>query len=279
MKKKNIDTDALLSFYPKLQAREVTQAAVAKHFGVTRETLRAIAKRSGYPLPAVRSSTSLATRLLERYSVEELQRKTQYEIAAEFGTCQPNVCLAFRQLNIKPGASRSRAETEANCKIVVDYIVKNGGYVVPTIKKLGISVDKLSVYRYARDNGIDLKKYRFAYRRYNNWITQPCIARRVEKSNHILLAECQLCGNTYEVRRINLVSGSSTGCRHCSSGASGGYQKVRCVQTGQIFRSIRAWACEMEGPSRYQSLRLRIKRTGRLVLKDKTYELIVSDGD
>jgi len=279
MRKKTIDIDKLLGFYPKLKAREISQADVAHHFGVTRETLRAIAKRSGHPLPAVRSKHPLATRLLDRYSIAELENKTQYELAEEFGTSQPNVYMAYRDLGIKSAGGRSKEKTDANCQLVCDYIIENGGWVAPTIRKLGIAVDKASVYAYARQEGIDLKKYGMAYRTYGHWVTQPCHPKRVCPSDHILLAQCQLCGETYEVRRINLVNGASTCCRNCSQGCSGGHHKVRCVETGTIFRSVRAWASEIEGLGRYQSLRLRINRTGTCLLMGKTYELIISDGD
>ena len=277
MKKKNVDIDALISFYPRLQAREITQAQVAAHFGVTRETLRAIAKRSGHPLPAVKSAHSLATRLLERYTRDQLSEMTQYQLAEDFRTTQPNVCIALRELRIKSNGGCRKERSDAKCQLVIDHIIEHGGWVKPTIEKLGISLDKGYVYRYARKEGIGLRKYGMAYRTYGHWITQPCHPKRVGPADHILLAQCQLCGNTYEVMRINLVSGASTCCRHCSQGCTGGHHKVRCVETGEVFRSIRSWATSVEGPRRYQALRLKLNRTGRLVLKDKTYELIVTE--
>ena len=170
--------------------------------------------------------------------------------------------------------NRCKEETQQKIEQVIDYIQNNGGNVKSAIRELGFKLDRGEVYRYCKKNIIDLSIYFFAYRRYGNWLTLPGRAERYQKSDHKLDALCDCCGEIYKVELINLISGASTRCLSCSKGHSGGSIKVRCEETGQVFRSICSWSKSIEGHGSYQTLRLKISKTGSCCIDGITYSLI-----
>ena len=239
-------------------------------------TLRRELNNLDIEVPQKRNRVPLRKRLVELYTQEELETLSQYQIAKDLKITQPSVAIAMKKLGIKRNLKHDTTERDALCEQVVNHILEHGGYVVPTIQKLGLKIYKNAVYNYCSERGIDLEPYRFAYRRYGYWLTLPGIPERCYTMDYRVKAECTRCGSVHTVQMVNLRTGASTQCRDC---ADRDRQEVSCckpvvcVETKEKLRSVRTLAKKV-GVS-YSKLLTQLKRDGQYVHEGLTYQFAV----
>ena len=271
--RKTITAEDILPYIPRLKNRELTRAEFAKELGVSLPTLRRELNKLDIEVPHKRNRVPLSKRLLDLYTQEELETLSQYQIAEDLNLTQPNVAKALKQLGIKRKIQYDNAERDALCEQVVSHILEHGGFVMPTIKKLGLKIYKNAVYNYCKDKDIDLEPYHFAHRRYGHWLTLPGIAERCYTADYLVKAECTRCGSIHQVSIVNLRTGASTQCIDCSRKErnTDGFKKVICQQTNERFRSVRTLS-EQLGVS-YSRLLTALKRDGQFEHGGLTYQL------
>ena len=225
-------------------------------------------------VPAMRNRLPLHERLLKLYRKEELETLSQNDIAKQLKVTQPAVAKALKTLGLK--RVNHFRDRDARCEQVVNHIIENGGYVVPTIRNLGINIYRNAVYDYCKDKGIDLRLYHFAHRRYGHWLTLPCIAERCYTMDYRLQAECTKCGTVHTVQIVNLRSGASTQCRECAGKERKAWTSccspVFCVETMEKIRSVRTLAKQL-GVS-YCGMLRNLKQNGQYAHDGLTYKFL-----
>ena len=275
---KVITKDQILQYLPELEARQITRKQIASALGIDVNTLRSKIKQHGIELPKVRSDMPLAERVLKHVTLDELATTSKYRIAEALNIKQPGVCIALRKLGIVSRVrDAGRRSVQERCQEVIDFIEDNGGYVQKVIREQGFNIDRGSVYRYAKEIGFDLQAYRFAHRDYGHWTTLPGRAKKISKCDYRLQARCNLCGTIHSVTLVNLKAGNSTRCMSCAAEAKRDTpraSRVRCVETGETYRSITKLAAALGLSQRYQQLRLQLKQQGQITHDDLTYALI-----
>lgn len=276
--KKYIAKDKILALIPRLEKRELTQIQAAKELGVSVEVFKDRAAGYGIKLPRKRHEDPLSKRLLKLYTKEELLSKSGYEIARELRIKQSGVCKALKELGLSRNHHQAqRDETAAKCQTVIEYLEENGGSVAHAVQALGHHKEfRLAVYKFARDNNIDLRQFRMAYQKYGHWTVLPCIPEPCSTQDYRVDARCELCGTVHRVTIVNLRSGGSTKCRACADKDRNrkGYLRVRNVQTGKVYPSIRSWATEIGQSKRYQQLRVKLKRNNSVEIDGCKYVLV-----
>ena len=272
--RKVITAEDIKPYIPQLQSRELTRAQLAEQLGVCLPTLRREIKALGIEVPTKRSERPLHERLLELFTQEELQTLSQYEIAERLNLTQPNVAKAMSRLGIKRKDVYGNTERDELCEEVVSHIMEYGGYVQSTIKKLGLKIYKNAVYDYCKMRDIDLRLYRFAHRRYGNWLTLPCIAEPVYNRDYKIKALCTKCNTVHYPQLVNMKSGVSTQCLDCASKerrSSNNSRSVRCVTSDETFKSVRSLAKSI-GVS-YVTMLALLKRDGLFEHNGQRYRL------
>jgi hypothetical protein len=272
--RKTLTAADILPFIPRLKNRELTRAELAKELGVCLPTLRRELKNIDLEVPHKRNRVPLRKRLVEIYTQEELETYSQYKMAKDLNVTQPHIARALKTLGIKRSVVYDNSERDALCEQVVDYILENGGYVVPTIRKLGLKLYKNAVYDYCKERQIDLEPYRFAYRRYGYWLTLPGIPERRYAADYRVKAECTRCGSIHQVSIINLRTGASTQCRACSNEDKRDRsccKAVVCLETKEKIRSVRELSKRLD--ISYSSLSTVLKRDGCFTRDGLTYQL------
>lgn len=272
--KKELTVEDIQPFIERLKKRELTRRQLAQELGVCLPVLNRELKKLPVEVPAMRNRLPLHERLLKLYSKEELETLSQYDIAKQLQVTQPGVATALKKLGLK--RVNHIKDRDARCEQVVNHIIENGGYVQPTIRKLGVNIYKNAVYDYCKEQGIDLRPYHFAHRRYGHWLTLPCIAEPCHTMDYRLQAECTKCGTVHTVQIVNLRSGASTQCRACAdkerSTRTSCCSSVYCVETNQKIRSVRTLAKEL-GVS-YTGMLRKLKLNGQYAHDGLTYKLV-----
>ena len=274
--RKRITADDILPFIARLESRELTRAELAKELGVCLPTLRRELDNLNIEVPHKRNKRPLQERLVELYSQEQLETLSQYQIAKDLNLTQPNIAKALKQLGIKRNVQYDNVRRDALCEQVVNHILEHGGYVMPTIRKLGLRIYKNAVYDYCKENDIDLEPYHFAHRRYGYWLTLPGIPERCYTMDYRVKAECTRCGTVHTVQIVNLRTGASTQCRDCADRDRQDVsccKPVVCVETKEKLRSVRTLAKKV-GVS-YSKLLTQLKRDGQFVHDGLTYQFAV----
>lgn len=272
--RKTITADDIRPHLEKLHNRELTRAELAKELGVCLPTLRRELNNLDIDVPHKRNRVPLRKRLVELYTQEELETLSQYQIAKDLKITQPSVAMAMKKLGIKRNLKHDTSEQDALCEQVVNHILEHGGYVMPTIRKLGLKIYKNAVYNYCKKNHIDLEPYHMAHRRYGWWLTLPCIPERCYTADYKVKAECTRCGTVHTVQIVNLRTGASTQCRSCAGldrQEVSCCKPVVCVETKEKLRSVRTLAKKV-GVS-YSKLLTQLKRDGQFVHDGLTYQL------
>ena len=172
-----------------------------------------------------RSAIPLWKRMLEIYTPDELANTSQYKLAQEFQVTQPYICNSLKQIEIQSQFQAKTTErNDEKCQDVVDFIVENGGDVVNALRQLGMpKAFRLNVYAFVKKNEIDLRRYKFAWRKYGHWLTLPGDVQRWSTADYKVPARCELCGIEKIVTLINLRTGASKMCSDCS-------KQIRCVE-------------------------------------------------
>ena len=273
--RKTITADDIRPHLERLHNRELTRAELAKELGVCVPTLRRELNNLDIDVPQKRNRVPLRKRLVELYTQEELETLSQYQIAKDLKITQPSVAMAMKKLGIKRNLKHDTTERDALCEQVVNHILEHGGYVMPTIRKLGLKIYKNAVYNYCKKNDIDLEPYHMAHRRYGWWLTLPCIPERCYTADYRVKAECTRCGTVHTVQIVNLRTGASTQCLSCAGldrQEVSCCKPVVCVETKEKLRSVRTLAKKV-GVS-YSKLLTQLKRDGQFMHAGLTYQLV-----
>lgn len=217
---------------------------------------------------------SIADRLTERFSSQELSAISGRELARQLGCSQPAVRKALIGLGINSKYRERRKQgQESKCEAIIEHIRENGGTVRSARAALGVAVDLQVVRNYAKSVGFNLDKYRLAYQQFGYWIIQPSVPKPCYTADYRVTALCTRCGTVHEnVMVTNLRAGSSQGCSFCVNKQTAG-TKVRCLETGRIYRSIRSFCQSVEQFVHYQTIRLKLRRAGRVSIDGLTYVL------
>ena len=218
---------------------------------------------------------------IKHFEADILERRiTQYELAQKLGIAQPNLTKLYRK-NGYPSIEVGRRsnlptelEMERQAQQVVEHLVNNGGYIKPTIRELGFTVDRARVKKYAQSIGINLTEYRFAHRKYGHWVTLPGLAERAGKSSYKVKAKCTLCGEIFTVSLANMKSGRSNCCHVCAHARRNDFS-VECAETGDKYSSIMS-CCSQIGLSNsdYQRTRIVLLKDGIFKHGGLSYRLI-----
>ena len=274
--RKTITADDIRPYIQRLQDRELTRAELAKELGVCLPTLRRELNNMDIDVPHKRNRVPLHNRLVELYTQEQLETLSQHQIAKDLKITQPSVAVAMKKLGIKSNYHYDNTERDALCEQVVNHIIEHGGYVMPTIKKLGLPIYKNAVYNYCKEHNIDLEPYHLAYRRYGYWMTLPGIPERCYTVDYRVKAECTRCGTVHTVQIVNLRTGASTQCRSCAGLDRQDVsccKPVICVETNEKLRSVRTLSKKV-GVS-YSKLLTKLKRDGQFVHDGLTYQFAI----
>ena len=269
-----ITHDDIQPYLSRIENGQMTLSQLAKEIGVSITTLRKNLVRLGISTPLMRNKGLLAERIFDKFSRQELMSTPQSKIAREMNCTQASICRVLKELGI---VRRHFVEEdrEAKCAQVVDHIMENGGYVKPTLKKLGLRLWHGHVYDYCKERNIDLKPYRFAYRRYGHWLTLPGIAEPCYVQDYRLKAKCTKCGSIHKVQLTNLAAGLSTQCGDCAAEERrqlGTFRAVICLETNEKIRSIRSLAKRLG--VNYQVLLSKLKKVGHFKYDELTYQLV-----
>ena len=199
-------------------------------------------------------------------------RMTQKEIAIACGCSGPYVSKMMAQYTDE----HIRSKQVKAFRKIIDHIKQNGGRPKATARQLGIPFNSTKFYTYVRAQGIDLLPYQFAGLEYGSWLVVAGDWTKVG-SNYFVRALCKKCGTIYDgVSLTNLRSGKSTCCHNCSVGNTNGRLQVKCLTTGDTFKSIRNFASAIDMADAYQTLRLQLKQQPSIVINDREYSLIHS---
>ena len=251
-----------------------TQIQAAEKVGRTIEGVRQAATRLNIDLPKKRRRENGHTQKLVLSLKDEIEsgKRSLTSIAKEHDILQSQLSLACKQMGVKPAlrwfgeTNRPRYNTVENMQEVLDYVAKNGGYVSHAIEALNSPCAASPVRDYAREIGFDLAMYRVAWRRYGNWIIQPCIPQPIFTCDYKVKALCTLCGQIFDVNLVNLRTGVSKCCQECSR-MNRKHWKVVCRETGEEWRSIMKFAeSPRSGTRRYCTIR-------RKLLQNKDFEM------
>lgn len=108
--------------------------------------------------------------------------------------------------------------------------------------------------------------------RFGLWEILPGKAEQCYVADQRVKAFCHGCGTIHPVLMCNLRSGKSTRCSSCANKARVN-QPVTCLETGEIFRSIRQLAKTVPDLPSYHTLRNQLKK-GPVSIAQLTYELV-----
>lgn len=245
----------------------------AESLGTDTKTIGQAAERLGIEIP----KRIPAIELVKPYEAQILEGTiTQWQIARATGLSQCRVSHLYREQGwpALPIGKRGRNPRfprevkEEQAEELIAYLMENGGYVLPSIRKLGLQIDKCFFYSYCKQHGFDYRPYRWAGRRYGYWLTLPCTPPRTSKSDYLIDAECTLCGSVHKVSLINMKVGNSLMCRSCAAERKE-FSSVVCVETGKKYRSILNASKQLGIP--YQSFRKSLVVDGEAKVEGKTY--------
>ena len=248
----------------------IPQAAAATAVGRDINAIRLWIQRNGMEMPHVRKPVTAD--VMSYADAFRSGRMTQKEIAIACGCSGPYVSKMLRHLT----AEHIKSKQVKAFRQIINHIKQNGGRPKATARALGIPFNSTTFYAYVRKQGIDLLPYQFAGLEYGSWLVVAGDWTR-EGSNYFVRALCKKCGNTFDgVSLTNLRSGKSTCCHNCSVGNTNGRLQVKCLTTGDTFKSIRSFADAINMSDTYQTLRLQLKQQPSIVIDDREYQLIHS---
>lgn len=244
------------------------QAAAAASVGRDINGLRLWIQRNAMEMPHARKPV---TGDVMSYADEYRSgRMTQKEIAIACGCSGPYVSKLLAHLTDE----HIRSKHVNVFKQIIAYIKQNGGRAKAAARALDLPFNSTTFYQYIRKESIDLIQYQFANQEYGSWLTVAGDWTN-QGSNYFVRALCRKCGTIYEgVSLTNLRSGKSSCCHNCNSGITEGYLQVKCLSTGDTFRSIRSFANAVNMSDAYQTLRIQLKRHESIVINDREYALI-----
>ncbi len=246
--------------------------AAAKEFGRHIDTVKRHVARHGYEMPKRLEVPDRVKPFEDQILNGSI---SQHQVAKNLGVSQCAVSNAYRELGYRafPSGGRRSELKQSLAQEVVEYIQKHGGYVTPTIRKLGLNVSRFTVTDYAKRHGIDLTHYQFAYLEFGLWQTQPGPWKKCYTADYRIPCLCRGCGEIYQRQLVNLRGGYSRGCRNCVGKHRGSFSVI-CKETKEKFRSIRAWIKSIGRLKEYQAIRHNLQRDGFYIHSGTRYELI-----
>lgn len=170
--------------------------------------------------------------------------------------------------NRKPDLKR-----EIMIRRVIAYIQSNGGSVPHTIRTLELDISTRSVYAYAKRHDIELTSYKYARRRYGDWIINAVPAISASLNDFIVNATCMLCGQSKDVHLSNLRSGKSKCCKPCALKRKRTFDVVS-LSTNNRYNSIRQFHKEVDTDNSYQQIRKLLLDAGSVVVDGVEYFLL-----
>ena len=257
----------------------VSFTGASENLGATTDGIRGAAKRYGITLnidPCGRKNQiepllrEMMPRIIE-------QRMSTYEISGLIGFTQPAIYKCLRRMGISLQPRKCNQEdTQRKAERILNDLIKNGGYVRDAAQRLGIKIDPHVVRVLAKAKGIDIRQFRYANEVHGQWQVQVGPFERRSASDVMVSCKCLGCGVIEPRSLSNLRSGRTKSCRNCSAAARPNTMAVRCVEDGNTFNSIRAFAIDRASLKNYQALRLKLihSEDGRLVHEGLTYELV-----
>jgi len=256
----------------------MTQRQAAKAVGFSLAGIRLAVKRREYVIPRDLLIDRVALR------IEEIREsdKSQAWWAREFGVSQPAFHKAFKKLRQtingrfyrkKPGPHTNHEKRISEYREIIAYVQQNGGYVPEAIKALGLKTNKHYVRVFARQIGVVLNEWQFAWKEYGLWLTLPGPWKRLLPANYSVPAVCRGCGEYHNLNLCNAKSGKTHGCQKCSWVARD-FSKVTNNTTGETYSSVMSWVKSIDKLKQYQKLRLEIKEKGFVQLDGITYSVI-----
>ncbi len=200
-----------------------------------------------------------------------------HEIAKEIGFTQPAVFKALKKMGVslQPRRTQKEATVRVAERILKD-LMAHGGYVKDAMKRLGVKIDPQLVRELAKAQGIDISHYRYANQIFGQWQVQVGPFERTNTLDLLVTCKCLGCGVIEKRSLSNLRSGRTKSCRNCAAAGRPGTLKVKCLEDGTIFNSIRAFAIDRISLKKYQTVRLKLIQSedGRLIHNGLTYELL-----
>ena len=246
----------------------------AKEVGYTLRHMSDMVKRRGIKLPNRRGKVTprLADRICKLY--EKLG--TQNAVARELGLAQPTIGKVLRERGITQLAKPGEWNKNDVSQQVLDHLMEHGGNIANSIRELGVSIERITVAAYAKKIGFNPSYWRYANQMFGHWKILPGLPKRVYVSDYRVPAICTLCNTEHSVLMANLRSHKSSCCSQCANNYKGGngLRKVKCDQTGEIFRSIMSMVKSLGVRSRYQKIRMHLIKNNQFTHDDKTYSLI-----
>ncbi len=266
----------------RLNGEGMTQAAAAASMGLRAESIRKAAIRLGIEWqdsPYLKNSDILKI-VRDRYDEIIKSDKTQSYWAKEIGTTQAYLSIVFKKLGITKARNKERQghykyDKVAIARKVIGYIAENGGHVVNALKQLDIRTSQPQYIReFARAVGFDLSHYLYAWRTFGNWITIPGPVTHLKPTQNVMVpAVCTCCGNIKPLNLTNAKTGRTNSCAACVKG-QGRKFRVMNAETGEIYRSIMAFANANGLTSRYQTARVKLLADGKFILRDVEFTLL-----
>lgn len=211
-------------------------------------------------------------RLLEKYTKESCLQLTQKELAHGLNITQGRASSLLKEVGWKSKGFHQTETRIERMEAVLAYVEENGGIVQDAIDELGIRIQGQEVRNYAKQIGFDLSMYRNAYQRYGLWMVLPSIPKPMYTADWQVDAICLGCNTKHKLLLTNARGGVSTGCKYCSQKNKKTYQ-VKCVQTGDSYRSIRAFVKAIGKMNSYQSYRIKLLKRGEIEFDGSLYVL------
>lgn len=248
-------------------------------FGVTTDGVKTAAKRYGIALRlAPVGGQSKVEPLLREMLPRIVENKMgTHEIAREIGFTQPAVFKALKKMGISLQPRRTQKEATARiAERILKDLMTHGGYVKTAMERLGVKIDPQIVRELAKAQGINISHYRYADQVFGQWQAQVGPFERTKTLDLLVTCKCLGCGVIEKRSLSNLRSGRTKSCRNCAAAGRPGTLKVKCLEDGKVFNSIRSFAIERVSLKKYQSVRLKLIQSedGRLVHEGLTYELV-----
>ena len=272
-------TEQLLREFFRLCKEGMTQLEAAQKLGRGHESFRKAAERLEIDWPRFHKSY-ITEQIAERKDEIIKSSEGQKYWAKEFNTSNAYISFLFTKFGISAAQRGTRngihkAKKIENARKVIGYITANGGNVVNAIKVLGLKVSQPQYIRdFGRECGFDFYHYLYAWRTFGDWITIPGPVRQLNPPQNIMVpAVCTRCGNIKQLNLTNAKTGRTTSCRACANGHGRRFE-VKDTTTGEIFKSVMAFAKAKGLSSRYQTARVKLIADGSYTLNGITYELI-----
>ena len=251
-----------------LEREQCSRTQVAKEFGVRKDALLYATKKYGITLP----KRLTARELLQRdFTDETIQSVKVSELCKKYDLPNTSIKNALVALGWKAlaGCIPQCYTTPSVCQTIIDDVMAHGGTVVDAIRRQSIRANPATVRRYAKQNDIDLRMYRHRAKRFGLWEVLPSKVHRCYTADERVQALCHGCGTIHTVLITNLRCGKSTCCINCSRKRRAS-RPVTCLQTGEVFKSVKHLSTTVEGMPHYQTLRYRLQK-GEVAHGNLTY--------